>query len=131
MLPRIVLTAGFLAISRSIPTVRHVHYNDAVIPDDLASVLESPAGIEWIKAAGNYVEVRRGGRTLLLRSTMQSLERMLDNSRFVRIHRQVIVNTDYVDTSVRGRSGNVVQLKDGTTFKVGNRYGTNWSLAAN
>ena len=43
--------------------------------------------VEWIGAAGDYVELHVGGRSFLLRETMASLEQRLDPAKFLRIHR--------------------------------------------
>lgn len=50
------------------------------------------AGIRWIDAAGDYACVHTDAETLVLRTTMQALERQLDPARFLRIHRSTIVN---------------------------------------
>lgn len=50
------------------------------------------SSIDWIRAAGNYVEVRVNGRSHLLRSEMHNVQRRLTHS-FLRIHRRVIINT--------------------------------------
>ena len=52
--------------------------------------------IEWLEAAGNYVEVHARGGEYLIRATLASLERRLDPQRFVRIHRSTIVNVERV-----------------------------------
>lgn len=52
--------------------------------------------IDWIEAAGNYVDIHIGDETHLLRETMNNLEAKLNPSRFVRIHRSTIVNIDRV-----------------------------------
>lgn len=52
--------------------------------------------IDWLEAAGNYVEVHARGADYLIRSTLASLERRLDAKQFVRIHRSTIVNVDRV-----------------------------------
>lgn len=52
--------------------------------------------IDWLEAAGNYVEVHARGVESLIRATLASLERRLDPQRFVRIHRSTIVNVDRV-----------------------------------
>jgi hypothetical protein len=124
LLPRAAVTAALIGMSRIIPPV-HEERGDAVSSNDLRPLLEAAPEIEWIKAAGNYVEVRRNGRTLLHRVTMQSLEASLDPSRFVRIHRQVIVNTDFVDCHLGSGAAAALRLKDGTIFKIGARYGRN------
>lgn len=49
--------------------------------------------IDWIEAAGNYVELHVGPKTHLLRETMKGLEAKLDPCQFLRIHRSAIVNT--------------------------------------
>ena len=50
------------------------------------------SSVDWIRAAGNYVEVRVNGHSHLLRSEMHNLQRRLTHS-FLRIHRRVIINT--------------------------------------
>lgn len=50
------------------------------------------SSVDWIRAAGNYVEVRVNGRSHLLRSEMHNVQRRLTHS-FLRIHRRVIINT--------------------------------------
>jgi two-component system LytT family response regulator len=49
--------------------------------------------VEWIGAAGDYVELHVNGRCFLLRETMASLERRLDPVKFLRIHRSRIVQS--------------------------------------
>jgi two-component system, LytTR family, response regulator len=70
--------------------------------------------IDWIQAADNYVTVHAGGREYLLRETLAALERQLDPTRFVRIHRSTIAALDRIvellpashgDFDVRLRSG--------------------------
>lgn len=52
--------------------------------------------IDWIEAADNYACLHCGIETHVLRETMSALERRLDPSRFVRIHRSAIVNLSKV-----------------------------------
>ena len=49
--------------------------------------------VEWIGAAGDYVELHVDGRSFLLRETMTSLEQRLDPAKFLRIHRSRIVQS--------------------------------------
>ncbi len=49
--------------------------------------------VEWIGAAGDYVELQVSGHSHLLRETMAALEQKLDPTRFLRIHRSRIVKT--------------------------------------
>ena len=48
--------------------------------------------IEWLQAAGNYVNLRVRGHDYPLRSTVAGIESRLDPTRFARIHRSYIVN---------------------------------------
>lgn len=75
--------------------------------------------VEWIEAAGHYVELHQAERTHLIRETMTSLERVLDPERFVRIHRSTIVNIDRI-REVRTGEGEetVVVLHDGSHLSV-------------
>lgn len=61
--------------------------------------------IDWIRSAGNHVEIRYAGVSHLYRSEMQTLERRLPSS-FLRIHRKIIINLHRLlkidaDSSVR------------------------------
>jgi len=75
--------------------------------------------IDWIDAEGDYVRIRVGKTSHLLRATMHRLESQLDPARFVRIHRSTIVNLERVkelQPSYRGEY--VAVLHDGTTLKL-------------
>src|SRR3546814_328984 len=58
--------------------------------------LVAASDIEWLQAAGNYVNLRVRGRDYPLRSTIAGIAAQLDPDRFVRIHRSYIVNLDTV-----------------------------------
>ena len=51
------------------------------------------ASIDWIRAAGDHVEIRANGETHLVRTEMYSIEHRL-SANFQRIHRKVIINLD-------------------------------------
>jgi len=76
--------------------------------------------IDWIGADDYYVSVYTGGRRLLLRESMASLEARLDPARFVRIHRGAMVNIGRV-RELRSVGGDVVVLRDGTKLPVSRR----------
>jgi two-component system LytT family response regulator len=52
--------------------------------------------VESIESADHYVELRTRREAHLLRESLSTLERRLDPSRFVRIHRSTIVNVDRI-----------------------------------
>ena len=79
--------------------------------------------VDWIEAAGNYARLHAGGKTHLLRQTMNALERQLDSDRFLRIHRSTIVNVDRVKELNRMFNGEYeVRLYDGTTLTLSRGY---------
>lgn len=70
--------------------------------------------IEWLQAAGNYVNLHVAGRDYPLRSTMAGIEVQLDPARFARIHRSYIVNLDRIASIEPMDSGDArVHLVDG------------------
>jgi hypothetical protein len=77
-----------------------------------------PRQIDWVQAAGNYVELRASGRTIVHRSSISAAERDLAGHGFVRIHRSTLVRRDRI---ARVRPQDVV-LVDGTQLKIGKRY---------
>jgi two-component system LytT family response regulator len=79
--------------------------------------------IDWCQAAGNYVRVHVSRQEHFMRKTMVELERELDPSRFVRIHRSTIVNVDSVE-ELRPLFGGdyLVVLRGGTELTMSRRY---------
>lgn len=77
-----------------------------------------PRQIDWVQAAGNYIELRSGGRTIVHRGSIGAAERNLAEHGFVRIHRSTLVRRDRI---ARVRPQDVV-LVDGTQLKIGKRY---------
>lgn len=79
--------------------------------------------IDWVEAAGNYVKLHVGRDTHLMRETMSGIEKMLDPSRFLRIHRSAIVNLDRVREMQPWFSGEyTVILRDGTQLRLSRVY---------
>ena len=77
------------------------------------------APIEYVTASGPYVELHTSERAYLIREAIQTLEQRLDPSRFLRIHRSIIVRVDLIDTFHRGAGGDYeVQLKSGARLRV-------------
>ena len=52
--------------------------------------------IDYIDVAGHYLGLHTGATSHLVRDTIGAMEARLDASRFVRIHRSVMVNVDRV-----------------------------------
>lgn len=78
--------------------------------------------VDWIEAVGDYAQLHVGIQTYLIRETMTTLTAELD-TRFLRIHRSLIVNTNCItelQTLFNGEY-NVI-LRDGTELKSGRSY---------
>lgn len=79
--------------------------------------------VEWIEASGDYVGLHVGGRTHLVRQTMQQIERRLDPKRFIRIHRSTIVRIDRVaELEALSNRDCLVRLSDGVLVRASRSY---------
>jgi two-component system LytT family response regulator len=79
--------------------------------------------LECVLAQGNYVELRIGGRGLLVRETMAHVLARLDPRLFVRIHRSRIVRIDEIDQVEPHASGQyVVKMRSGLRLTSGRSY---------
>lgn len=81
------------------------------------------ADVDWIGGAGVYVNLHVGGRELLYRSGLHQLAARLDPTRFIRVHRSVIVNIDSIVRLEPASHGEFdVILKDGSQTRVSRTY---------
>jgi two-component system, LytTR family, response regulator len=79
--------------------------------------------IDWIEAAGVYVQVHTAGKTWLHRIALGELETKLDARQFLRIHRSTIVNLQKVKELHPHSHGDfLVVLSDGTELKLSRSY---------
>lgn len=75
--------------------------------------------IDCIEAQDDYVQISSGGRKHIKQQTLAELERQLDPSRFVRVHRSYLVNLESLArVEPYGKDSRVVILKDGTRIPV-------------
>ncbi len=112
--PAALLVGALLAIGRHVARSKA----SAGASEDAADLPLDPGQIEWVAAAGNYVEIRSAGRTRIERASLAAVERRLRRHGFVRIHRSTLVRRDRI---ARIRPSDVV-LADGTSLKTGKRY---------
>lgn len=71
--------------------------------------------IDWVEAAGNYVQIYTARRTHLVRHTVKAMQEKLDPDRFVRVRPSAIVNVDRVVRIVHRPGGEyLITLQDGT-----------------
>ena len=79
--------------------------------------------IESVEAAGDYMCIKTGDNTLILRETMKDLEKRLDPRRFQRVHRSTIVNLDQVRQVKPHTNGECFLVLDsGAQVKVSRSY---------
>jgi two-component system LytT family response regulator len=79
--------------------------------------------IDWIEAAGVYVNLHVGGKELLYRAALNDLAARLDPMRFVRVHRSAIVNIDSIIQLEPISHGEFeVVLKNGSRSRVSRTY---------
>lgn len=114
------MKAGLRPPSRPAPATA---YQRIVVKADGQLHFVNQRDIRWIKAQGDYAKINLKTRSLLVRITMNRIEKMLDPAQFFRIHKSTIVNLDNVrrilplQASSRG-----MELDDGTTLPIGASY---------
>jgi hypothetical protein len=111
-LPGFLVTAALIAAGHLVPRIR------SAAAADTGELPLAPAQLDWIAAAGNYVELHGCGRTLLHRASIGALEERLRGHGFVRIHRSTIVRRERI---ARVRPADVL-LSDGTSLRTGKRF---------
>jgi hypothetical protein len=79
--------------------------------------------IEWLQAAGNYVNLHVRGRDYPLRATMAGIEARLDAQHFVRVHRSYVVNLDFLVEIEPLETGDArLLMRDGIKIPCSRRY---------
>jgi two-component system LytT family response regulator len=85
-----------------------------------------PAEISTVEAEGNYVLLRKGTGTFLLRGSISTLADKLALHGFVRIHRSVLVNAAWVEEIHPSATGEyVLRVKAGKEYTVSRKYKEN------
>lgn len=85
--------------------------------------LVNASEVEWLQAAGNYMNLHVRGRAYPLRSTMAAIEAQLDPAKFVRVHRSHIVNLDCVAEIQPLDTGDArIVMGDGSEVPCSRRY---------
>jgi len=79
--------------------------------------------INWVEAERDYVHLRTGARSYLLRETMNGIQGRLDPDMFIRVHRSALVRVDRIGSIRRPGYGRFsVQLTSGEEVPVGRTY---------
>jgi two-component system LytT family response regulator len=78
--------------------------------------------IDWIEAAGNYVQLWIGKRSYFHRESLQTLEDRVRKNGFIRAHRRALVRLDGVTELTRTREGALaVILSSGARIPISRR----------
>jgi two-component system LytT family response regulator len=81
------------------------------------------ADIDWVCAAGNYVELHLAQRTVLHRSTLSALAQRLPLGQFMQVHRTVLVRQSLIAAlHITGDSTYEARLRSGDTVPVSERF---------
>ena len=79
--------------------------------------------IKWFRAEGNYVKLFVGKHSHMLHTSMNALEAQLDQSRFFRIHRSLIINIEHLQELRPWHTGEyIVVMRDGTELTMSRGY---------
>lgn len=79
--------------------------------------------IDWVEAAGNYVELKTGSGSYLLREGIGRVSERLDPAQFIRIHRSIIVNVRKIkELQPCNRGEYMVVLRDGKQLSCSRSY---------
>jgi two-component system LytT family response regulator len=90
-----------------------------VVKDGSRTHVIAEADIAWIEAEDYYVAIHAGGRRILAREPLKTLEERLDADVFARVHRSAIVNLGWVKAIEPVASGDQrLVLTDGTVLRV-------------
>jgi two-component system LytT family response regulator len=102
---------------------RHTYLQRLLVRSGESFVFVEVDQIDWVRAAGKYVELHVGPKTFLLRQPLHLLEARLDPDRFIRTQRSAIVNLRRVKELQPAFHGNcVVVLHDGTEVPLSPGY---------
>ena len=90
-----------------------------VVKFDGRSIVVPLASVHWVESNGNYVTLHAGKDRHDVRETLGRFEATLDPTRWVRIHRRIVVAIDAVRELQPWFGGDQVMiLRDGTRLKV-------------
>lgn len=87
------------------------------------TIIVAADDIEYIEAEGNYLSLRVGNESHLIRSPMHQFEEKLDPGKFARIHRSAIINLDRVKEMHPLFNGDqLVIMKSGKELTLSRNY---------
>ena len=112
-----------MASASSTPLNKEPRWDRLVVKSGGSTRFIRVVDIDWIEAAGVYVNLHVAGRELLYRAALNELAEKLDPRRFVRVHRSAIVNLESIlqlEPISHGEFDAV--LKNGSRTRVSRTY---------
>jgi two-component system, LytTR family, response regulator len=105
-----------------ITTKQETAEQKVAVPTATGQLMLDVGEIDWIEARDYYAGVHAGGQRHLVRESLASLEKRLDPSRFVRVHRSALVQLNRIrELRTIGANDAAVILHDGTEIPVSRR----------
>jgi two-component system, LytTR family, response regulator len=105
---------GQPAASNAKPATQSSPYLDRIVVRSRSRILFLDVSeVTWLEAFGNYVRFHTPAEVYTVRGTLTSFEKELDPSRFVRIHRSMIVNRDVIRELHSRRTGDFTLVTSG------------------
>lgn len=96
--------------------------NTLAVKDQGKTYLLEMADIHYLLSADNYVKVISADKEILTRDSMANLEKKLDPSHFLRIHRTALVNRAFISQINRTPTGEInLVMKDATVLPMSRR----------
>ena len=106
--------SGQPAASPTKPATQSSPYLDRIVVRSRSRILFLDVSeVTWLEAFGNYVRFHTLGEVYTVRGTLTSFEKELDPTRFVRIHRSMIVNRDVIRELHSRRTGDFTLVTSG------------------
>ena len=101
-----------------------------VVPTSRGATVIHASEIDWIEAAGNYVQVWIGKRSYFHRESLQTLEERVAKNGFIRAHRRALVRLDGIRELRRTPAGALVAvLSCGAKIQISRRRSATFSAA--
>ncbi len=102
--------------SSSIKKRISIKNNGVISLTDISDIL-------WIKSDGNYINLITKDKKFLYRSTLSGFLRKLDNSKFFRVHKSIVINIEHVSHVEESENNDYkVIMKNGEVLKMSRNY---------
>jgi two-component system LytT family response regulator len=111
-------------------TAHSVPDENIVVTTSRGVAVLNAGDIDWIEAAGNYVQLWVGSRSYFLRESLQILEERMRKHGFLRAHRRALIRLDGVRELTRDPAGTqVAVLSSGARIPISRRRSAAFAAA--